>query len=48
MLMDIEFIRKLTADKRITATVHAVSRMHERGLMIDDILQLIENDMSQT
>ena len=41
--MDIEYIKKVAADKRIHATVHAVHRMHERNLLIDDVIQALIN-----
>ena len=39
--MDIGYITKAIEEKRISATVHAINRMHERNIMIDDILEAI-------
>ena len=41
--MDMEYIKSVVTNKRINATVHAVNRMHERNLLIDNVIQAITN-----
>lgn len=41
--MEIQRIRRLCADGKIKWSVHAVERMHERGIKRADVISCIEN-----
>lgn len=41
--MDMEFIKSVVTNRSINATVHAVNRMHERNLLIDNVIEAIMN-----
>jgi len=41
-MIDKEHIVKVVEEKRISITVHAIRRMHERNILIDDICGAIK------
>ncbi len=43
MELDIEFLRKLCKERQIVFSLHGLKRIHERGIMREDVISAILN-----